>query len=163
MQNLTGVRAQAVLRAVGSAYKYDESSLTCSPPALLCGLKLGAPYWWAQIIVKHLIAYRLSHMLFSSLRTGRPLHSMLANSSVTCWYKACVWAYSGGGGLVIKSCPTLRTPWTVAHQAPLSMGFPNQEYWSGLPFPFPDLPDSRIELDSCIAGSLLHCSQIFTN
>ena len=28
-------------------------------------------------------------------------------------------------------------PWTVAHQAPLSMGFSRQEYWSGLPFPFP--------------------------
>ena len=28
-------------------------------------------------------------------------------------------------------------PWTIAHQAPLSMGFPKQEYWSGLPFPFP--------------------------
>ena len=48
------------------------------------------------------------------------------------------------------------TPQTVAHQAPLPMGFPRQEYWSGLPFPFPDLPDSRIEPDSCIAGSLLH-------
>ena len=41
----------------------------------------------------------------------------------------------GGGGLVTKSCPTLATPWTVAHQAPLSMGFPRQEYWSGLSFP----------------------------
>ena len=29
------------------------------------------------------------------------------------------------------------TLWTVAHQAPLSMGFPRQEYWSGLPFPSP--------------------------
>ena len=29
------------------------------------------------------------------------------------------------------------TPWTVAHQAPLSMGFSRQEYWSGLPFPTP--------------------------
>ena len=29
------------------------------------------------------------------------------------------------------------TPWTVAHQAPLSMGFPRQEYWSGVPFPSP--------------------------
>ena len=37
-------------------------------------------------------------------------------------------------------------PWTVAHQAPLSMGFSRQEYWSGLPFPSPgDLPDPRIE------------------
>ena len=38
------------------------------------------------------------------------------------------------------------TPWTVAHQAPLSMGFSRQEYWSGLPFPPPgDLPDPGIE------------------
>ena len=35
------------------------------------------------------------------------------------------------------------TLWTVAHQAPLSMGFSRQEYWHGLPFPSPgDLPDS---------------------
>jgi len=38
------------------------------------------------------------------------------------------------GGLVTKSYPTLATPWTVACQAPLSMGFSMQEYWSGLPF-----------------------------
>ena len=38
------------------------------------------------------------------------------------------------------------TPWTAAYQAPLSMGFSKQEYWSGLPFPSPgDLPDSGIE------------------
>ena len=38
------------------------------------------------------------------------------------------------------------TPWSVAHQAPLSMGFSRQEYWSGLPFPSPgDLPDPGIE------------------
>ena len=51
-----------------------------------------------------------------------------------------------GGGLVTKSCLTLVTPWTVAHQAPLSMGFSRQEYWSGLPFSFPrDLPDPGIQ------------------
>ena len=33
--------------------------------------------------------------------------------------------------LVIRPCPTLVTPWTVAHQAPLSMGFSRQESWSG--------------------------------
>ena len=44
-------------------------------------------------------------------------------------------------GLVTKSCPTLVTPWSIAHHAPLSMGFPRQEYWSRLPFPLPgDLP-----------------------
>ena len=48
------------------------------------------------------------------------------------------------GGLITKSCPTLATPWTVAHQAPLSMGFSRQEYWSGFPSPG-DLPDPGIE------------------
>ena len=38
------------------------------------------------------------------------------------------------------------TPWTAAHQAPLSMGFPRQEYWSGLPFPSPgDLPHPGVK------------------
>ena len=38
------------------------------------------------------------------------------------------------------------TPRTVVHQAPLSMGFPRQEYWTGLPFPSPgDFPDPGIE------------------
>ena len=38
------------------------------------------------------------------------------------------------------------TPWTVAHQAPLSMGFSRQEYWSGLRFPSPrDFPDLGIK------------------
>ena len=51
-----------------------------------------------------------------------------------------------GGGLVAKSCPTLVTPWTVACQASLSMGFSRQEYWSGLPFPSSgDLPNPGIE------------------
>ena len=38
------------------------------------------------------------------------------------------------------------TPWTVAHQAPLSMGFPRQEHWSGLLFPSPGgLPNPGIQ------------------
>ena len=41
------------------------------------------------------------------------------------------------------------TPWTVTHQAPLSMGFPRQENWSELSFPSPgDLPNPRIKLAS---------------
>ena len=44
--------------------------------------------------------------------------------------------------LLAESCPTLATPWIVAHQAALSVGFSRQEYRSGLPFPSPgDLPD----------------------
>ena len=61
--------------------------------------------------------------------------------------------------MVAKSCPTLATPWTVARQAPLSMGFPRHEYWNGLPFPpLGDLPDLGIEPTSpALAG------QIFTS
>ena len=69
--------------------------------------------------------------------------------------RACVWGgvcvststYKGsGGGLVAKLCRTLVTSWTVACQAPLSMGFSRPEYWSELPFSSPgDLPDPGIE------------------
>ena len=52
-------------------------------------------------------------------------------------------------GLVAKLCPILVTPLTITRQAPLSMGFSRQEYWSGLPFSSPgDLPDPGIELRS---------------
>ena len=45
-------------------------------------------------------------------------------------------------GLLAVLYPALTTPWTIAHQAPLSMGFSRQQYWSGLPFPPPgDLPN----------------------
>ena len=47
---------------------------------------------------------------------------------------------------VAESCPTLATPWTVAYQAPLSMEFSRQGYWSELPCPSPgDLPNPGIE------------------
>ena len=47
------------------------------------------------------------------------------------------------------------TPWTVAHQAPPSVGFPRQEYWSGLPYPTPgELPDPGIEPGSVVSPAL---------
>ena len=50
------------------------------------------------------------------------------------------------GSDVSQLCPTLCDPWTVAYLAPLSMGFPRQEYRSGLPFPSSeDLPNLGIE------------------
>ena len=52
----------------------------------------------------------------------------------------------------VKSLSRVRlfaTPWTVAYETPLSMGFSRQECWSGLPFPSPgDLPDPGIKLGS---------------
>ena len=70
---------------------------------------------------------------------------------------SCKWHYLilfYGGDLVVKSCLTLATPWTVACQAPLSVGFFRQEHWNGLPFPsLGDLPDPGIEPTS---PGLLH-------
>ena len=55
----------------------------------------------------------------------------------------------------LQSCPNSATPWTVAHQAPLSMGFSREEYWSGLPSPSPgDLPDPQIEPASLTSPAL---------
>ena len=46
-------------------------------------------------------------------------------------------------------------PWTVAHEAPLSMGFSRQEYWSGLSFPSPgDLPNPGIEPTAPVSSAL---------
>ena len=62
--------------------------------------------------------------------------------------------------LCMLTCVQLfATPWTVAHQAPLSMEFSRQEYWSGLPFPslgyLPDLGIKTSSPVSCIAGWIL--------
>ena len=58
----------------------------------------------------------------------------------------CCGGGGGGGSLVAKSRLTFVTPWAVARQAPLAIGFSRQEYWSELPFPSPgDLPDPGVE------------------
>ena len=54
----------------------------------------------------------------------------------------------------LQSCPTLML-WTVALQAPLSMGFSRHEYWSGSPLPSPgDLPDPGIEARPSMSSAL---------
>ena len=84
------------------------------------------------------------------------------SSSKVCGYEtevrpATVWSRSregrdlglSGVKVKVKSLSRVRlfaTPWTVAYQAPPTMGFSRQEYWSGLPFPSPgNLPDPGIE------------------
>ena len=83
--------------------------------------------------------------------------------------------YSVGSSSAYAVCtPSLNcvqlfvTLWSVAHQAPLSIGFFRQEYWSGLPFPPPgDLPDPGIKSESFVspalqADSLPHWGSIYT-
>ena len=51
----------------------------------------------------------------------------------------------------LQSCPILCAPWTAAHQAPLSVGFSRQEYWSGLPFPSPLIRGGRAKCTKVIS------------
>ena len=62
--------------------------------------------------------------------------------------------------LVSKWCLTLVTPWTIAHQAPLSMGFARRDYWSGLPFPPQEIFPAQ-GLNPCLPHwqPLQRCSQ----
>ena len=80
------------------------------------------------------------------MNTNAPFPLPIATSKHCSTFCLCVflgiYVSGGSGDLVAKSCLTLTTPWTGACQAPLSMGFLRQAYWSGLPFPAPgDLPD----------------------
>ena len=71
---------------------------------------------------------------------------------------SCVPSMSAGmPAQLLSHVQLFATPWTRAHQAPLSMGISRQEYWSGLPFPPPgDLHNRRSNphLLRCLAGSL---------
>ena len=89
--------------------------------------------------------------LKGSLRTLENRDPVLTHVSVNC-------GYTRGSWVCIRACcesekvkslsrvQLFATPWTVAYQAPPSMGFSKQEYWSGVPFPSPGhLPDPGIE------------------
>ena len=57
---------------------------------------------------------------------------------------------------VLSHVQLFASAWTVAHQAPLSVGFPKQEYWSGLPFPTPvDFPNPGMEPTSLVSPALV--------
>ena len=81
---------------------------------------------------------------------GAKLFSQIMNLTEQCIKKKINTSWSGESeSEVAQSCQLFATPWTVAYQAPLSMGFSRQEYWSGLPFPSPgDLLNPGIELQS---------------
>ena len=74
-------------------------------------------------------------------------HTMLSSLLLSCFSPSP--PLSAWKVWVAQLCPTLcdpMIPWTIVHQAPLSLGFPRQEYWCRLPLPIPrDLPDPRIK------------------
>ena len=83
------------------------------------------------------------------LKTYNYCHNSLYDCSTKSnFYIACMLSHFSHVQLFV-------TPWTVAHQAPLSMGFSRQEHWSRLPFPPPgDFPDQGIKPASPVAPAL---------
>ena len=121
-------------------HRFNPSCLNCRW-ILYCWATRKAPQWWLfsiPVVANSLWAHglqRTKHLSPSpspeACPSSCPLHQWCSSTSV------CV-SHSVVSDFAI--------PWTVAHQAPLSMEFSRQEYWSGLPFPAPgDLPDSGIE------------------
>ena len=83
----------------------------------------------------------MAHMCFSPKTEGPPTSKADRPAQEAIRRPVCVYARSH-----FNHVPLVVTPWTVARQAPLCMGFSSQEYWSGLPFPPPgDLPDPGSE------------------
>ena len=97
-----------------------------------------------------------SEVAQSCLILSDPMDCSLSGSSVHGIFQARVLEWGAiAFSMCMFSCVQLfATPWSVAHQAPLSMGFFRQEYWSGLQFPPGNLPGPGIEPTSPVSPSL---------
>ena len=115
-----------------------------NPPAMQETQKIRVQFLgWEDPLEKGIATY-------SSILGWRiPQSKHLKESDTTEWLNTQTHTHT-----VTKLCLTLCSSWTIAHQAPLSMGLPRQEYWSGLPFPSAgDLPDSGIKTESLVTAS----------
>ena len=128
------------LRAIAATLRSTPPGkpLPATPQSTAAGLRVGAV---GQRVLENPHALCLQHPeqrpVLSQACTKKDLNEC-SGYPIVCLVKVKV--------LVAQSCLTLCYPWTVAHQAPVSMGFSRQEYWSGLALPSPgDLPNPGIE------------------
>ena len=131
--------------------KYWSFSLSISPPNEYSGLISFRIDWFDLLAVQETLKSLLQHhsskasvlwcSVFFMIQFSQPY---MTTGKTIVWT---IWTFVGTEKVKsLSSVWLFAAPWTVAHQAPLSMGFSRQEYWSGLPFPSPgDLPDPGIE------------------
>ena len=121
------------------------SLVSCSQSAGLLHLRSWTITEWEKSSVW--LEEGISTLFFSTLTWELRKQRRQAAAQIPCLlYYACVL-------IRFSHVQLFATPWTVARQAPLYMGFSRQEYWSGLPFPSPvDLPNPGIEPGSPTAG-----------
>ena len=85
------------------------------------------------------------HLTIEAFLT-HPTGNHSVSTLLSCYLPLHVFSLQDLHAFVLSRVRLFVTPWIVAHQAPLSMRFPRQEFWSGLPFPSPgDLPDTGTE------------------
>ena len=115
-------RAYQLKLTLGSVYTY-----------ILCQVLSGL------LLLLLLLLSRFSHVWLcnpiDSSPPGSPIPGILQARTLE-WVAisfSSAWKWKGK----VKSLSVLATPWTAAYQAPLSMGFSRQEYWSGMPLPSP--------------------------
>ena len=114
--------------------------------------------WWAAI---YGVAQSWTRLMWLSSSSSRVIWTYRFEITNSIWDSNRSWTPNtepgpGGGGLVAKSCLTLATPWTVACQAPLSMGFSRQGYGVGCHF----LLQGIFLIQKSNQG-LLHCFRFF--
>ena len=131
--------------------QWNQLGLIIAVTSLECRALLKKLFMWG-FITAHMNFLHSTLRSHSCLRLGFPIRrfwdkASRANSSFAMCVRVCVCVCV----CVCDTCDPV-TSRTAVCQAPLSMGFSRQKYWSGLPFPSPgDLPDPGIQL-SCIAG-----------
>ena len=91
-----------------------------------------------------------------STRLCRPWDSPGKNTGVGCHFLLQCMKVKSEVAQSLSRIRPFATPWTAAYQAPLSIGFSRQEYWSGLPLPSPSSPAPQLKSVSSSALSLLY-------
>ena len=145
----------------GSAACWGARWAICYIVLELTALRLGLIYFTSCKFFRSLVGFTQCKQTWNSELPNlqgmtRPLmvaHSaaVTVGSLLSCWfYWLCAYMLSHFSHVWLFA-----TPWTVACQTPLSMGFSRQEYWSGLPLaPQGDLPDPEIEPASLVSPAL---------
>ena len=98
-------------------------------------ITLSISYSWRHVLIPWGWCIYINHLEFFFMQNLFYAFTYSFQQVCVCVCGVCVW-------VCVCMCPLsciqfFVTPWSVAGQAPLSMGFPRQEYWSGLPFPTP--------------------------
>ena len=139
---------------------HRENFPNSSPPLclILCldppPFSLGNPCRFTHALISSNCSFILPLIQVAPCFWRFPLYLFTFTKFQELLINTCVWVWVRS---VASDVFDYATPWTIGHQAPASIGFSRQEYWSGLPYPSPeDLPNPRIEAGSPVLQAILY-------